>query len=133
VTRVPIESVVVALLTLAAFYLAVVVGLMVTGRRTLAREIASFLPNLVLLFRGLIGDSRVPQRTKVVLALGALWLASPIDLIPEFIPIAGPLDDAIVAALVLRYVLRSTDRSVLEAHWRGDPKTLERLLALGGR
>ena len=127
-----IQSVVVGLLILAALYVAIVVGLMATGRGALAREVAAFLPNLVLLFRGLGGDPRVPRRAKIALVIGAVWLASPIDLIPEFIPIAGPLDDAIVAALVLRYVLRSTDRSVLDAHWRGDPKTLARLLAFAG-
>lgn len=55
----------------------------------------------------------------------AVWIASPIDLVPKFIPIAGPLDDAIVAALVLRHLLRRTDRSVLFDHWRGDPATLQ--------
>jgi uncharacterized membrane protein YkvA (DUF1232 family) len=127
---VTIESVLVGLVILAALYLAVVAGLMLTGRGALAREVATFLPNLVMLFRGLGGDPRVPRRAKIALAIAAVWLASPIDLIPEFIPIAGPLDDAIVAAVVLRYVLRSTDRAVVDAHWRGDPKTLERLLAL---
>jgi uncharacterized membrane protein YkvA (DUF1232 family) len=58
------------------------------------------------------------------------WIASPIDLIPEFIPIAGPLDDAIVAALVLRHLLRRTARSVLIEHWRGDPATLEAIVGL---
>jgi uncharacterized membrane protein YkvA (DUF1232 family) len=98
----------------------------------LAREVATLLPNLLLLFRGLAIDPRVPRRAKIALAIGAVWLASPIDLIPEFIPIAGPLDDAIVAGLVLRYVLRSTGGSVLDAHWRGEPRTLARLLALAG-
>ena len=127
-----VEGVIVGLITLAALYLALVLGLVVTGRGALAREVASFLPNLLLLFRGLASDSRVPRRAKVVLAFGALCIASPIDLIPEFIPIAGPLDDAIVAALVLRYLLRSTDRAVVDAHWRGNPRTLDHLLALAG-
>jgi uncharacterized membrane protein YkvA (DUF1232 family) len=77
-----------------------------------------------------ISDPRVSGRAKIALAIGAVWLASPIDLVPEFIPIAGPLDDAIVAGLVLRYVLRSTERSVLDTHWRGDPRALARLLGL---
>ena len=57
-----------------------------------------------------------------------IWIASPIDLVPEFIPVLGPADDAIVAALVLRHVLRHTDRGVLAEHWRGDPATLDRLV-----
>ncbi len=127
-----IDAVVRGLLILGALYVALVVTLVVSGRGALAREVATFLPNLVMLFRGLAADPRVPGRAKIALAIGAVWLASPIDLIPEFIPIAGPLDDAIVAALILRYVLRSTDRAVVEAHWRGDPKTLARFLALAG-
>jgi uncharacterized membrane protein YkvA (DUF1232 family) len=120
------------LLILAALYAALVAALVISGRGALAREVATFLPNLLLLFRGLAADPRVPRRAKIALALGAVWLASPIDLIPEFIPVAGPLDDAIVAALVLRYVLRSTERSVVDGHWRGDPKTLARLLTFAG-
>jgi uncharacterized membrane protein YkvA (DUF1232 family) len=60
------------------------------------------------------------------------WFASPIDLIPEFTPIAGPLDDAIVGALILRRVLRTAGREVLADHWRGSPATLERVLSLTG-
>jgi uncharacterized membrane protein YkvA (DUF1232 family) len=62
-----------------------------------------------------------------------VWVASPIDLIPEFIPIAGPLDDAIVAALVLRYVLRRSGADVVAEHWRGDPATLNLILGVGRR
>lgn len=120
------------LLILAALYAVLVAALVVSGRGALAREVATFLPNLLVLFRGLAADPRVPRRAKIALAFGAVWLASPIDLIPEFIPVAGPLDDAIVAALVLRYVLRSTERSVVDGHWRGDPKTLARLLTFAG-
>lgn len=114
----------------AALWAAVVMVLALAGRGQHAREVAAFLPNLLFLFRGLIGDARVPRRAKLALGFAAVWIASPIDLIPEFIPVAGPLDDAIVAALVLRYVLRSTERAVLQEHWRGDARTLERLLAL---
>ena len=65
------------------------------------------------------------RRNKAWLWFAVAWLVSPIDLIPEFIPFLGPLDDAVVAALVLRHVLRTTDRSVLTVHWRGDPATLD--------
>jgi uncharacterized membrane protein YkvA (DUF1232 family) len=107
-----------------------VVALAVSGRTGAAREVAAFLPNLVLLFRGLAADERVPRRAKAALILGAIYLAMPIDLIPDFIPIAGQADDAIVAAAVLRFVLGSTDRSVLYEHWGGDPRTLDRVLAI---
>ena len=104
--------------------------LVVVGRAILARELTLLLPNLVRLFAGLLRDTRVPLRAKIVLAVASVWLASPIDLIPDFIPIAGSLDDAIVAALALRFVLRTTDGAVVREHWRGDPATLERLLRI---
>lgn len=110
-------------------YLILIVTLVAIGGRWLAREAALFVPNLLLLFRGLIADRRVPWRAKVALGVAAIWIASPIDLIPEFIPIAGPLDDAIVAALTLRYVLSKVDRNVIEEHWRGDLRVLGRVLA----
>jgi len=107
---------------------ALVAGLALAGRRSAARELAAFLPNLLLLFRGLLRDPRVSLGAKALLVLAVAWVASPIDLVPEFVPLAGPLDDAIVAALVLRAVLRRTDRAVLLEHWRGDPATLDRLV-----
>jgi len=113
-----------------ALYAAVVLGLVVAGRGAAARELALLVPNLLQLFRGLIGDRRVPRRAKLVLALAVVWIASPIDLIPEFIPIAGPLDDAIVAALALRFVVRTSGRSVVMENWRGGPGTLEFLLRI---
>jgi uncharacterized membrane protein YkvA (DUF1232 family) len=118
------------LLVLIAVWTIVVIVLVVVGHALLARELALLLPNLIRLFGGLLRDGRVPLRAKIVLAIASLWLASPIDLIPDFIPIVGSLDDAIVGALALRFVLRTTDGSVVREHWRGDPATLERLLRL---
>lgn len=124
------------LLVVIAIWILVVVVLVVVGRFVLARELALLLPNLIRLFGGLLRDARVPLRAKIVLAVATVWLASPIDLIPEFIPIVGSVDDAVVAALALRFVLRTTDGAIVREHWRGDPATLERLLRLvswGGR
>jgi len=118
------------LIVLIAIWTIVVIVLVVAGRVLLARELALLLPNLIRLFTGLLRDGRVPLRAKIVLAVASVWLASPIDLIPEFIPIAGSVDDAIVAALALRFVLRTTDGAVVREHWHGDPATLERLLRL---
>lgn len=123
----------VLILALGMTYLVLIAALALAGRGALARELAALLPNLALLFRGLLTDQRVPWHAKALVALAALWIASPIDLVPEFIPIAGPLDDAIVAALVLRYLVRSAGREVVGSHWRGDHATLQRLLRLAGR
>jgi uncharacterized membrane protein YkvA (DUF1232 family) len=118
------------LLILVAIWIVVAVILVIVGRAVLARELALVLPNLIRLFAGLLRDGRVPLRAKIVLALATLWLASPIDLIPDFIPIAGQFDDAIVAALALRFILRTTDSAVVRQHWHGDPATLERLVRI---
>lgn len=111
-----------------AIWLLAVIVLIALGRRTQARELATLIPNLLVLFQGLLRDPRVPRSAKLWLGFAAVWIASPIDLIPEFVPIAGPLDDAIVAALVLRHLLKRTGRDVLFEHWRGDPATLQAIV-----
>jgi uncharacterized membrane protein YkvA (DUF1232 family) len=120
----------VALGITALAYSMAVLALFLAGRHTAAREVAMLLPNLALLFKGLIGDPRVPRRSKALLLFGLAWFASPIDLIPEFIPILGPLDDAVVAALILRRLGRTAGSEVVREHWRGDPASIERLLRL---
>ncbi len=89
-----------------------------------------FVPNLARLFAGLVRDARVPLRAKLVLGATAVYLASPIDLIPDFIPVIGSLDDAVIAAFALRYVVRTTPPEIVAEHWAGDPATLTRLLRL---
>jgi uncharacterized membrane protein YkvA (DUF1232 family) len=120
-----VRGVLVGLGIAVAIWLVAILVLWVAGRGSAAREVATLIPNLLVLFRGLIGDSRVSRGSKVLIGFALVWLVSPIDLVPEFIPVAGPLDDAIVAALVLRFILRHTDRSVLETHWRGGGTTLD--------
>jgi uncharacterized membrane protein YkvA (DUF1232 family) len=70
----------------------------------------------------------VPRRAKVAVVLAGLWLASPIDLLPEFLPVIGPLDDVVVVALALRYAARQVPRELLLEAWPGDPRLLQRLL-----
>ena len=98
--------------------------------RDAIRELALFVPNLARLFAGLVRDARVPVRAKIVLGATAVYLASPIDLIPDFIPVLGSLDDAVIAAFALRYVVRTTPAGLVAEHWPGDPATLARLLRL---
>ena len=119
---------VVILIAVAAVYLAIIVALLLAGRRIAARELALLVPNLVLLFKDLLRDPDVPRGAKVALGIAAVWLASPIDLLPEFLPFLGPLDDAVVAALVLRYLVRRAGPEVVRRHWRGEPRTLEIML-----
>jgi uncharacterized membrane protein YkvA (DUF1232 family) len=92
------------------------------------RELADFLPNCVRLVRRLRSDPAVPRRAKIAVMFAGLWVLSPIDLIPEFLPIIGPLDDVVVLALALRYAARQVPRATLLAAWDGDQQILERLL-----
>lgn len=119
------HALLIALVSVVVLWAVAVGVLFALGRRTQARELATLIPNLVVLFKGLLRDPRVSRGSKAWLWFAVVWLVSPIDLLPEFIPVLGPLDDAVVAALVLRHVLRTTDRSVLAEHWRGDPATLD--------
>jgi uncharacterized membrane protein YkvA (DUF1232 family) len=123
------RTILVALAVAVAVWLVVFVVLIALGRRERARDLARLVPNLLLLFRGLLRDPRVPRSSKLWLGFAVVWLASPIDVIPEFIPIVGPLDDAIVASIILRHVVRRTDRAIVADHWRGDPAMLDRLSA----
>jgi uncharacterized membrane protein YkvA (DUF1232 family) len=107
---------------------AVLVALAARLRPGTLKELAGFLPNCVQTARALRRHPAVPRRAKLAVALAALWCLSPIDLIPEFLPVVGPLDDVVVVALALRYAARSVPRPVLDAAWTGDPATLDRLL-----
>jgi uncharacterized membrane protein YkvA (DUF1232 family) len=97
------------------------------------RDLAAFIPDCVTLVRRLRKDPRVPRRAKIAIVIAGIWVASPIDLIPEFIPVIGPLDDIVVVALALRYAGRQVPREVLLAAWPGEPRLLERLLGPVGR
>jgi uncharacterized membrane protein YkvA (DUF1232 family) len=96
-----------------------------------AKDLATVLPACATAARRLRRDPRVPRGAKLAVAFAALWVVSPIDLIPEFLPIIGPLDDVIVVALALRYAARRVPRDVLFEAWPAEPRILERLL--GGR
>ncbi|MCW2610670.1 MAG: hypothetical protein JWM15_1916 [Cryptosporangiaceae bacterium] len=99
----------------------------------LPRDLAAFLPDCVTTARRLRSDPAVPRRAKVAVGIAALWVLSPIDLIPEFLPVIGPLDDIVVVALALRYAARSVPRATLLAAWPGNPALLERMLGPPGR
>jgi uncharacterized membrane protein YkvA (DUF1232 family) len=105
--------------------------LLVLARRLppgILRDLAAFIPDCVTTVRRLRKDPRVPRRARIAIVLAGIWVASPIDLIPEFIPVIGPLDDIVVVALALRYAGRQVPREVLMAAWPGEPRLLERLL-----
>jgi uncharacterized membrane protein YkvA (DUF1232 family) len=122
---------IVAGITLAAWAVALVV-LYVVGRRMTAAKLARAIPDVLALFRGLLADPRTPFVSKIVVGLGFLYLVNPLDLIPEFVPVIGPFDDVIVAALVLRHLVKRAGRDAVTSHWRGDPATLATVFRLAG-
>jgi uncharacterized membrane protein YkvA (DUF1232 family) len=98
----------------------------------LLRDLAGFLPACVTLVRRLRADPRVPWQAKAAVILAGLWVLSPVDLLPEFLPVIGPLDDVVVVALALRFAARRVPRDVLLEAWPGEPRLLERLLGSPG-
>jgi uncharacterized membrane protein YkvA (DUF1232 family) len=113
-----------------AIYVALVGVLFFAGRRTDARALAAFIPDCVVLLRRLLADGRVPRRRKLVLYGLVGYLLMPVDLVPDFIPVAGQLDDAIIAALALRYVLRGAGPELLREHWPGPDVSLRAVIRL---
>ena len=111
-----------------ALYAAAVAALVLAGRRGDAAALARFVPDCVVLVRRLLADPRVPRANRLALGALLLYLVSPIDLVPDFIPIAGQLDDAILLALVLRRLLRSAGPEIVAAHWPGPRRSLEIVL-----
>lgn len=117
---------------LVAVYAALVAALVVGGRQWDIRMIARLVPYCAILFKRLLGDPRVSPRWKVASALALVYLALPFDLVPDFIPIAGQLDDAILVALVLRGLIRSAGPVLLRQHWPGPAALLIPLERLAG-
>src|SRR5262245_28858606 len=115
---------------LAVVYAAFVVWLVLVGRRSDARALASFIPDCIVLVGRLARDPRVPRRRKALLLVLIGYLALPFDLVPDFIPVAGQLDDAIVVALVLRGLVRSVGVDVIRELWPGPEQSLARILRL---
>jgi uncharacterized membrane protein YkvA (DUF1232 family) len=94
----------------------------------LLRDVAEFLPACVTTARRLRADPAVPRRAKVALLIALLWVLSPIDLLPEFLPVIGPLDDVVAVVLLLRYAARAIPRETLLGAWPAQPRLLVRVL-----
>ncbi|HSC51140.1 MAG TPA: DUF1232 domain-containing protein [Gaiellaceae bacterium] len=120
------------LVVLAALWAAGVVGLVVAGRRDDARALATAVPDCAVLLARLLRDDRVPRRRKLLLAGLLGYLALPFDLVPDFVPVAGQLDDVLVAALVLRRFLRSGGEELVREHWPGSERSLQLVLRAAG-
>ena len=118
------------MLIAAAVVAASWVVMIVLARRLppgLAKDLATVLPACVTTARRLRKDPRVPRRVKVAMGFAGLWVLSPIDLLPEFLPVIGPLDDIVVVALALRYAARRIPPEALIEAWPAERRILERL------
>lgn len=107
------------------------VGILVlAGRSADARAVAGFVPDCVVLFQRLLGDSRMPRRYRFIVVALLGYLVLPFDVIPDFIPVAGQLDDAVVVALTLRAILRAGGLEMIAEHWPGPRSSLSLILKL---
>ena len=111
-------------------YVLVVIALAVAGRREDARAVAGFIPDCIVLLKRLVADPRLSRTRKAALLLVIGYLAMPIDIVPDFIPVAGQMDDAVVVALALRSVLRGAGADLLREHWPGPERSLALVLRL---
>ena len=120
----------------ALLWLALVATLYLAGRRSgepsRLREALRLLPDVVRLLRRLAADPQLPRGVRLRLVGVAVYLAFPLDLVPDFIPVAGYADDVIVVALVLRSVARRAGVEAIERHWPGTPEGLRILKQVTG-
>ncbi len=114
-----------------SLYLVFVLGLYFAGKKTQARAIGGFIPDCLILFKGLLVEKRIPRRYKIILVVLIGYLAMPIDIVPDFIPVAGQLDDAIIVALALRAIAKGAGKNIISEHWPGPSSSLKLLLKLG--
>jgi uncharacterized membrane protein YkvA (DUF1232 family) len=96
------------------------------------RELVGLIPDILRLLRSLIGDRTAPADVRVVLIGLVAWILSPIDLIPEFIPVLGPMDDVVVAIVAMRYVRRRVGTADLRRRWTGSDAGFAMLLTVIG-
>lgn len=115
-----------------ALYLLALLALVLAGRRADARALARFLPDCVVLLRRVLGEPRVPRLHKLALAAALAYLAFPLDLVPDVLPVAGQLDDVLVVALALRLLARGAGSHLIAELWPGPPASLRAVLRLAG-
>jgi uncharacterized membrane protein YkvA (DUF1232 family) len=124
------EWLLISLAVVLLIYAAFVLWLVAVGRREDARALATFIPDCIVLVTRLARDPRVPRRRKALLLGLVGYLALPFDLVPDFIPVAGQLDDAIIVALVLRHFIKAGGEAMIRELWPGPERSLLLILRL---
>jgi uncharacterized membrane protein YkvA (DUF1232 family) len=119
-------------LSALSVYAAFVLALWFAGRRDEARALAGFVPDCAVLCRRLLRDPRVPRARRLALAAIVAYLLLPFDVVPDFVPVAGQLDDAVLLVLVLRGIARGAGPGVVAEHWPGPAGSLALILRLAG-
>jgi uncharacterized membrane protein YkvA (DUF1232 family) len=127
------EWLAVSLAVVVVVWAAFVGWLVLRGRREDARALATFIPECIVLVTRLVRDPRVPRRRKLVLLALVGYLSLPFDLVPDFIPVAGQLDDAIIVALVLRHFVATGGEPLIRELWPGPEQSLALVLRLARR
>ena len=122
------EWLLLAAVCVAAVYAIAVIALAIAGRDADARALARFVPDCVVLFKRLLTDPRVEWWRKALLVAVIVYLASPIDLVPDFIPVAGQLDDAVLVIIAVRVLLHGSGPLLLAEHWPGSRRSLNVIL-----
>jgi uncharacterized membrane protein YkvA (DUF1232 family) len=120
------------LLIALGLYVVGVAALIAAGRREDARALGGFIPDCVVLISSLARDSRVSRSRRALLFVVLGYLALPIDLVPDFLPVAGQLDDAVVLAVALRLVVRGGGSDLVRAAWPGPQASLTIVLRAAG-
>jgi uncharacterized membrane protein YkvA (DUF1232 family) len=124
------EWLLIALGVTLAIYASFLAWLVIRGRRDDARAFATFIPDCIVLVTRLIRDPSVPRRRKLLLVALVAYLALPFDLVPDFIPLAGQLDDAVIVAFVLRHFVKAGGEPMIRELWPGPEESLALILRL---
>ncbi len=120
------------LLIALALYVVAVAALIAAGRREDARALAGFIPDCAVLVSRLARDRRISRPRRAVLWLVLAYLATPIDLVPDFLPVAGQLDDAVLLGLALRVLVRGGGTDLVREAWPGPQASLSIVLRAAG-
>jgi uncharacterized membrane protein YkvA (DUF1232 family) len=120
------------LMLIVALYLVAVAALIAAGRREDARALAGFIPDCLVVVSRMARDRRISRRRRVVLFLVLGYLALPIDLVPDFLPGIGQLDDAVLLGLALRLVVRGGGGEIVRESWPGPQASLTLVLRAAG-